>query len=168
MATFTPKVGIFKKTYSSESFARDLKALMVANLNNFIDGMNVDKPDLTLKQVAADAYFFQTLNERVVNLDPFIFFYEANVASDSVGPETSKKYTYIVSLILTLGNETPEDRGYEVLRYRECLERLFEQAWNSINPRIKTEISAFPPQLVSINSPDDHLGAGVALLFDLT
>lgn len=164
----SPKVGIFKKTYASENAARDIRDLMKSSLNNFIAGMNTDKPDLVLDLVDDEAYFFQTLNERVINLDPFIFFYEADLVPTSVGSETSKKITYVVSLVLTLANDTAEDRGFKLLRYRECLERLFERSFNDIDRRIKLEISAMPPSFVSINSPDDHIGIGVALTFDLT
>ncbi len=166
--SFTPKPGIFKKTYSSENAARDIEALLKSDLNAFITGMNTDKPDLTLELIDDDAYVFQTLNDKVLSFNPFIFFYESGLETRSANAATEKAIVYTIALVMDLTNDAPREQGFRLLRYRECLERLFEKAWNSVNKRIRLEISAFPPDLVSINSADSHIGVGINLSFNIT
>jgi len=154
----------FKKEYNVETFFAELKPFLIENMNPFITKMNTDRPDQTLKSINDAAYFFQTLNETTISHNPFIFYGESPNTVESANSATNKIYTVDLAVILSIGNQKPYDIGIELLRYRQIFEILFERGWNSVNNRVKLEISSMSPFPFKLtNSSDAYAGIGINL-----
>jgi len=154
----------FKKEYNVETFFGQLEPFLIDNMNPFITQMNSDRPDQTLKSINDEAYFFQTLNETTINFDPFIFYGESPNTVESANSATNKLYTVDLAVILAVGNEKPYDLGIKLLRYRQIFEILFEKGFNSIERRVKLEITSMSPfPFKMTNSSDPYAGIGINL-----
>ena len=154
----------FKKAYNIEKFFVEMEQFLKDNVNPFIDKMNADKPDLTLKSIDNAAYFFQTMNETTVNFDPFIFYGEQPSTIKGINSSTSNIYEVDVAVIMSIGNEDAYVAGNKLLRYRQILENLFEIGWNQVNNRVKIEVSSMSPFPFELtNSSNPYAGIGVTL-----
>jgi hypothetical protein len=152
------------RVYDIEDFFDELDTYMKANLGTYITQMNTDKPDITLATPQAEAYYFQNLEDTDVPYSPFVWYGEIDTSTEAGGPEQIKSYTVQVGILLARSNKTATINGKTLLRYRECLERMFEKGWNKVNKRIKlgiVGISPFPYSLV--NKKHTHDGIGVTL-----
>jgi hypothetical protein len=159
-------MSIFLKKYSIEKFVGELDAYMRANLPALITEMNSDYPSITLAEPGD--YVFQTLQDRDVAWDTFVFYGETATASDNRGPAVLEKYTFQVAIIIANPNDAPGIAGTRLMRYREILKELFGPAWNKVNKRIKLEVSGIAPfPFVIIGDQPTHIGIGVNLDFDI-
>lgn len=162
-------MGVFLKRYDLETFISELDAYMKINLPLQITAMNADRASLTLASIDDAAYYFQTIQEGDIPYSPFVFYGETGTKTRGQGPEQAKEYTLQVSIILANSNEAIGTMGTRLLRYRECLEEVFQKGWNDINKRVKLEISGISPFPFSVNQDSSlsHVGIGVNLDFEI-
>jgi len=116
--------------YDVESLMTDIEGIMTAYLNDKIDAINTEKNDsIVLKNIDADAYIFQSLDERCMNYDPFVFYGLAgSVEANGIGPAISKKLLIDVSVITF--DVDKANIGKRYLRYNRALEELFIEKWH--------------------------------------
>lgn len=95
----------YKPAYGIENFLDEIMAMLKANLNSYITDMNSAKGDFDLPLIDDAAYYAQTLNDEHVNYDDFVFVFEEQVSTESVGPRLSETYTVIVSIVSNYGND---------------------------------------------------------------
>jgi len=158
----------FAKRYRFETFIAELDAYMKANLDSFIDQMNTDFMDFALLKPASSAYYFQSLEETEIPYKVFLFYGEVGTQTKAAGPDEKNNYAIQCAIILENTNELPGVLGKRLLRYRDCLKALFNQGWNSVNKRVKIEVSGISPFPFSLtNGPATHMGIGVNLEIEI-
>lgn len=113
------------------------------------------------------AFFFQTI-EADINRKVFLYYGEVGTESQSNGPEEAATFKIQVGIMLENGNQAQGITGRTLLRYRDCLNALFNQGWNSVSKRVKVEVSGLSPFPFSMNNQDaTHVGIGVELQLTL-
>lgn len=152
------------RVYDLESLLTDLEALFKANLNNKIASIDNEKPNsLGLKPVVDEAYFLQTLNERAVNVDPFILYGVEDIQSTGLGPATQSSFQ--ISVVLALADHGEEmNTTYRMFRYQRAIREVLEENWNESTNGVKlTVTSLVPVQLSLFNSDDNYRAIGVLI-----
>lgn len=151
--------------YDVESLMADIERLMVNSLNSKILAINVEKADsIVLDTIADDAYIFQSLDERVMNRDPFVFYGLANsVEANGIGPAVSKKLKIHIAVISFAQNKS--NIGVRYLRYNRAVEEAFLSQWDSFSSGgVKLKVTS--PILIDftlLNSSDTFRVVGVEL-----
>lgn len=131
--------------YDIESLLVDILGFMKAGLNTRIAAIETEKnDDIVMKPVGEDSYFLQTLNNEVVNTDPFIFYGVDVIDTDSNGPGVLQDITIGVILVL---EDTGEDAFVQnrMLRYLRALTEIFQENWDKTNNKVKLKTKAYPP-----------------------
>lgn len=147
--------------YRIENFFTDLEAFLIANINTKIGDINTEYNDsVSLLTVDDNAYFFYTMNDKVANFDPIVYYGIADNEVEAIGPLGNKKYKIMVLIGLA---DTAQDVqiGKRLLRYSRVLEDLFNDNWNSVGGMIKVKVTNLifsPPQ-----TSDQYRYAGVEL-----
>lgn len=156
------------KKYDVESFLDDVEGFLKTYLNAQITLLNSEKgADPVLLPIADEAYFLQTLNDRVANYNPFLFYGIDQVQSEGIGPATRKQY--LVNVIIVM-SDMGEDLliAKRLLRYSRVLEDLFENKFAQMGNSVKLKVqSLVPVSFKLVNSSDDYRAVGVTLDFTL-
>ncbi len=155
------------KQFDIEDFIVLTRQFLIDNFNTWIAQMNTDKPTPVLADIDDLAYFIQTLDDSIINFEPFVFIAEIDVAADAQPSATGKRFRVDVGVILAQGNDANDQYAKRILRYREVLERLFEKGYDRIDRRLKIEVeslTAFP--LEAVNSNKKYVASGVSLGFN--
>ena len=150
--------------YDNEQFARDVEALLKAELNTKIGEINTEKADsITIGTVDDAAYVFQSMNDSIMNYDPWLFFGEEPPSTaEGIGPVTSRAINMDVVIVIQYGNDL--DTGYKLLRYRRALREVFEENYDKINNRNKVTISDIGPiPFAGINEEHPMVAIGVQI-----
>lgn len=155
-----------------EQILRDIGSFLVSNLNNQIAVLNAKKSaegvaEPVLNTVSNDAFFFQSLNEKVANYDPFIF-YDVDLPNTTpiTGATGTRAEVDVLAVVSDHGND--DDIGYRMLRYHRVLKDLFEKNATKVNNRIKLEVGDLSPVSLRIqNSSENYRAVGVTLTFDI-
>lgn len=131
-----------KKIYDVESFIDDLDAFLKAKVNPKIAEVNADFDELiedpddppnmitvhqgpTLLPIPDNAYVFQSLDDRVANYNPFVFYEIAtpNVNDPQVG---GLQETYMIMIIIAFASDGADiETGKKLARYNRVLKELF-------------------------------------------
>lgn len=151
--------------YDLENILDDVKTCMTTYLNTKIVAINTEKNDtITLKQVPAEGYFMQTLDERYSNFNPFVFFgISAGIEAEGIGPAVSKVIPIFITIINFDQNEADIARRY--LRYNRALEEIFLENWDKISnngTKIKVR-SPVPIDFTLLNNSDPFRAIGTEL-----
>jgi hypothetical protein len=150
--------------YDLESLLADIKALMLANLNNKITEINTEKNDsIVLAPVDADAYFLQQMNGRQMNWPVGIVYGVDDIQSGNRGPLSNSKFQLSAIIIVT---DTGEDIeiGTRMFRYSRALEEIFRENWTKGNNAVKLEISSLVPiPLTNLNSSEQYRAVGLQI-----
>lgn len=156
--------------YDIERFLADVKSFLQSGFNTAIVAMNAEKNDaVVLGQIDSAAYFLQTLNDKVVNYSPFIFYGEGNVIAEGIGPATRKQYSVDVVLVLVDNAEAQDAVPVKLFRYRRILEELFENNWATMKSSVKLKIQSLSPIAFNlVNSSADYRAIGITLDFTLS
>lgn len=151
--------------YDVERFCADLKTILAASLNTKISEINSEKNDsTTLAAVDSNAYFFQELNGRATNFDPFVLYSVEEIQSEGTGPTTSITPTVHVVLVLADGGQDTESVAVRMLRYQRALREVFEENWTSNKYGVKLRISSMVPvQFSLMNSANPFRAIGVSV-----
>lgn len=150
-----------------ETILDQIETFLKANLGTKIVEINTEKADgITLATVDTDAYFMQTLNNKITNYNPFIFYGVADSNSEGIGPATSRRYTFNV-VIVAIDSGQDDNIGRIMLRYNRIFRELFEKNWAEISRSDRFEVKSLEPiGFKLLNSSDDYRATGVEL--DLT
>lgn len=151
--------------FDLETFFDELEDFMKSNLNNSIAAINTEKSDsIVLKTIDDNAYTLQTLDERVVNYDPFVFY---GMAADAevlpTGPYTARIIKADIAIVAA--DENNPNIGKRFFRYARALEEIFLNNWNSIgNLGIKFKVSnPFLFEFELLNTTQTFRAVGVQL-----
>lgn len=152
-------------SYDIESWLADLETFLKANLNTQIAALNTEKNDsLTLATIdTTGGYFFQTMNDRVANFDPILFYGVDKIEAGPIGPATVEKYTIAVLIILAdTGND--DVSGKRLLRYQRVLRDLFHSNFGQIGDNQYLKMNSLEPVAFTLaNSGDAYHAVGVTL-----
>jgi hypothetical protein len=154
------------KKYDIESFLTDLKSNLQAGLNDKLTSITDEKADgLDLKPVDASAYFLQTMNEKIANFDPFIFYGIEGSQTEGLGPVSAIKWTINVALILI--EQTDLQIVARLLRYQRAMRELFEEQWADAGDAIKIKLENMAP--ISFKLVDsDELFRAIGISIEIT
>lgn len=154
--------------YDIEALLGDIETFMKANLNTKLTAISTDKNDgISLLPVDSNGYFFQTLNDKVTNYDPFVFYGLQDIDNKGgqagIGPGTEKKYSISVMICVS---DTGQDVNItkRVLRYSRALSELFETSWDRVGKSIKLKVQSLVPiPFTDINTSENFRVVGVLL-----
>lgn len=153
--------------YDIDSWIDDFETFIKANLNTYITQVNTEKSDSLLKTIDSNAYFFQTMNDRVANYDPFIFYGISDLESIGIGPQLSEKYMIDLIVVLT---DTGQDllTGKKLLRYNRALKEMIKKSWDIIGKGMKLKISSLVPVAFKLaNSSNEYRAIGITIEVNL-
>lgn len=138
-----------------------------ANLNTAIAAMNAEKADDTsILTVADQAYHVQTLNNEIVNTNPYLILGIDYPSSSSVGPATLKVVSVEVALILA--DDGALDIARKMFRYGRVLEELFNNGFEKIHPNYRFKVNSLVPiPIRAIDSNDPYRAVGVEIVTQL-
>jgi hypothetical protein len=150
------------KKYDTESFLRDIETFLKANLNNAITALNTEKGDFNLKLVDDLAYIYQTLDDKVVNFSPALFYYIDDIVSEGIHSATSEEIT--VELVIILADEKDNLTQYKLLRYLRVLKDLFNLNFNKVHYSKKVKVESLVPIVFALQNTTNYVHAiGVKL-----
>ncbi len=148
----------------AETVARAIETYLKANLNTFITNLNTEKNDsITLKTISTDAYFFQSLNEKVANYDPYFLLHLDNIGGVGIRGATSQIFNFSCGIIVA---DRGEDLfiGYRMLRYGRVLTDIFNDGYGKILKHVNFTVQSLVPVVIpSVNSIDPFRAVGIAV-----
>lgn len=152
------------KKYTFEDFVNELEIHLKAKLPLKIQEMNADRPDFENAVPEPEAYYFQELTNEVP-YSPFVWYGETGTDTVPWGPESKSKYTLQIAVMMANPNEAQGIATKRLLRYRECLKAVLEEAWGRLGRGItRTELTGISPFPFSTNNQyQTHIGIGVTL-----
>ncbi len=155
--------------YDMECLCNDLKALLVASLNTKLAAIDAEKADsITLKQVPTGAYFFQELNGRTVNYDPFLLYSIENISGGTEQPSYSPMLVDIAVIICVEDDGEDIAIGNRMLRYHRGLKETIEENFDKTTGGIPFVVTSQVPVAVTLlNSSTSHRAIGVKLRANL-
>ena len=146
--------------YDIETFIDNLATYLKANLGTQITAINTEKGDSALTIPDASSYALQTINDKIINYDPFVLIGVDEIETTSIHGATSKKYKVLLAIIFEDGQN--DDNGFRrVWRYQRSLEQTINPGFNSVNKHVKITIESLTPvdvTLVSRSAPSRATG----------
>lgn len=150
------------KKYDTEEFLRDIETFLKTKLNDAILAMNVEKPDMVLKTVSDNAYIFQTLDNKVVNHSPSIFYYIDDIQSEGIDSATSEEVS--IEVVVILSDTKDGLLPYRLLRYLRVLKDLFNLNFNKVHFSKKVKVESLVPITFALQNSTNYVHAiGVKL-----
>jgi hypothetical protein len=149
--------------YDLERMLADIELQVKARLNTKLTSITTEKGDsISLAPVLDAAYFCQSLDTRVANYDPFIFYGVEDVNSVGIGPATAKDWSiWVLVCYADKGND--DKLTQRMFRYLRAMEEIFEDEWH-IRGQVNSKIQSIPPtNFVGINSGEKYRATGVML-----
>jgi hypothetical protein len=130
--------------YDLESFLDDLNGVLKAHLNDEVLAIVAGKNGLiSVPTIDADAYYFQTLDQRVVNYSPAVFVFVSNgIPDDSAGGGVVA--TYEIDVYVIFGNQNQPDLERLLFRYHEALKNTIANRWKTFT-RLDCRITSLEP-----------------------
>lgn len=151
--------------YDLESMLYDIEAFLKSKLNDQINSVSAEKGDgLSLDNIGDNAYAVQTMDNKVMNYEDFVYIGCTDIRTIGNGPSTAKDYG-IVCMIVSGGKMNQLQNVKRMFRYGRALERTFELNWDRIGThRVKFNIESIPPQeYQNINGTKMFQAVGVVL-----
>lgn len=125
--------------------------------------VSTEKGDTLLQNIADEAYVFQTLDNGLVNYDPFLF-YGFTILEQRAEYGFSAKILQVEVTIIMAADPSGDDETHKLLRYSRVLQELFEKNWNKVNKRVKLKVTSLEPIGFSlVNSSQPYRAIGVYL-----
>jgi hypothetical protein len=143
--------------YDLERLLADIEALMVANLNTKLAAINTEKNDaITLKEVSSDAYFFQGMNSKQANYNPFVIYSIEDIQSSAMEGLTIQSAVIQIALVLEdKGEDTGPNVMKRMLRYQRALEEIFEENFQLIENGVKLKVQSLMPGLFALEDSSE-------------
>lgn len=147
-----------------------IRDFLQTNLNTAITNLNTAKNDgLTLDTVSNDAYFIQTLNQAIVNYNPYIIVGVTDIRGDrSTYSGTVKQLVFQIVIVVADTMDLDLQIGIRMLRYLRILEELFNLGFNKVMPSAKFTVNSLVPiSLTAMDSNDRYRAVGVEIVTSL-
>lgn len=151
-------------TYDIDSWVTDFETFLKANLNGKITALNTEKGDAPqLLTIADGAYFFQTLNDKIANFNPFIFYGINDIEPGPIGPAMSEKYLIdLIVVVVDVGQDLLI--GKRLLRYNRALKDLIQSNWSSIGDGNKLKVRTLVPVAFKLaNTSNEYRAIGITI-----
>lgn len=153
--------------YDVESFCADIVATLRARLNTKLLALDAEKNDgVVLKPVDNAAYFFQELNAKTANYNPYVLYSVEDLPSSSVGPATILSPVVHVVIVVAdnVQDKDPNFIGARMLRYQRAMQEIFEENWTGNRHGVKIQITSMTPvQFSLMNSSKSYRAIGIAI-----
>lgn len=139
--------------YDTETLMKEVLSIMTTNLNTKIASIEAEKiaagfPTTGLKPVDAtigadgtpNGYFEQTWSDKILNIDPAIFYGIEETAATGIGPMTEQRFKLFVEVVLVDSGQDDLTKN-RVHRYARALKEIFEENYDrlSFGNQIKIE-----------------------------
>jgi hypothetical protein len=154
--------------YDLEDLCADIATVLQTNLNSKLSEIDSEKNDgIVLKQVTGDAYFFQELNNKVANFDPFVLYGVESVQTLSQEGAAAQVATISVVIVVSDPGLDPE-LPKRMIRYARALHEIFEENYSLLRLSSKLIIqNLMPVSFNLLNSSQSYRAAGVNLIAGL-
>jgi hypothetical protein len=150
--------------YDVEVFLSDIETTLKNNLNTKLGEIDTEQADgITLKTLVSDAYFFQELNSKVANYNPFCLYGVEDLGAASIEGYSAREVTVSVVIVVT---DDGEDRNYakRMFRYSRALQEIFEENFCLTENAVKLTIqNLMPVEFNMLNSSDSYRAVGINL-----
>lgn len=155
-----------------EILAADIETFLKANLNTKISAISSEKNDsISLSTIDSAAYFFQSMDEKVANYDPFVLYgvVEMPISDPVMGCANLKGLTYqVIICMVDNKNDATKDKSKRALRYSRCLEELFASNYDKIHYGYKFYAQTLTPvPFTDLNSSRNYIAVGLNLRVNL-
>ncbi|HVH96868.1 MAG TPA: hypothetical protein VM682_07995 [Bacillus sp. (in: firmicutes)] len=137
--------------YDVEQFLVDLSTILATYLNAKLIEIDNDKNDgLSSKAIDSNAIFTLSLDQEVVNYDPFILI-GLDIQSISMPSASADKLS--IPIMLVIEDSGDSDIKKRILRYMRALKEVFEENFASLSIPSNLEIqSLIPVEFKKVNS----------------
>lgn len=145
-----------------------LKDFIKANIADVVASINAEKNDSTLLEAPNEkAYVDLSLDDLVVNFDPFVFCYIESLPSLIAGPNVAKTIRF-EACIFKARTGKPDEHVLG-LRYMRLMEEIGKLAWDKALRGFRYEIETLTPVTVQLaNTTKWHRVYGVGLTVSLS
>ena len=150
--------------YDLENLMRDVKAIMVDNLNTKINAINSEKSDsTTLLTVDNNAYFLQELDSATINYNPFVFYTCEEIDGSGFGPNTPQEF--LINCILILADQSAySDIPTRMFRYLRAFKEIFEENFSIKSNSNFISINQITPiPLTGLNEQQEFRATGIQI-----
>ena len=132
--------------YDVEQLTKDLLQLVKDNLNTEITKIQTQKGnDFELKLIAEPTAYYPSLDDNILEFDPFVYYGIGDNDILSNGPESSDNLEIFFTVVFT--NENDDDNNYwRSLRYIRALRKVFENNYDSIPEAGDLKLGVITPQ----------------------
>ncbi len=149
--------------YDFENVLDDVKSILSSNLNTKIAEINAEKNDgITMPTINNNAYFFQTLDERVTNFDPFLVY-----SIDTLEGENDygrSQMNILINNILIIADNGKDSINRILFRYLRALNEIWKENFQSTSFSNRYKISSFTPvPFESLDTSTKYKGIGVII-----
>lgn len=150
------------KKYDTETFLRDVETFLKSNLNAEIVKINTEKADFNLDSIDDKAYIFQSLDDKVLNYSPSVFYYIDDIQSESIDSATSEEIS--IEVVVILSDKKDGKLQYRLLRYLRALKDLFNNGFNKVHYSKKVKVESLVPIRFALQNSTNFVHAiGVRL-----
>lgn len=152
------------QSYDIEALMFELQDMLKLKLNPMITQIATEKNDgISPRLIGANAWAVQSLDEKVMNYDDYVFLLCEQMDADGRGPVTAEKYT--ISVVIVSAQVNSENHVNKMFRYLKALKQTIEKNWDSFNSnKIKFSIQQYPPQdLPALNSTKQSKAVAIQL-----
>jgi len=152
-----------------EEILDNVKTIISDNLSTKLTAITTDKGDsIVLPTLNSEAFFIQTLDERIANFDPFLVYGISNIENESVsnGGHTSQKI--FIECTMVLADNGRSDINRIMFRYARALKEIFEENWQILDS--STRINVTQSNVVGFENLDSsatYKASGVELEINL-
>jgi hypothetical protein len=140
------------KTYDVETLVDDLVTMFKAKLGAAITSINSEKGDTLLVAPDANAWFFQNLNDKMFNYEPFVFYAVDPILEQSNSASTSENVKISFEIALVDKGEIDTDSFYrKLLRYTRAFREVFLTNGRNIDSSVSMTIGSLSPLGIEVD-----------------
>ena len=136
--------------YDIEDFLSEIETFIKARINPKLLEIDAIKADsITLGPIDDDAYTQQSLDNHVVNHNPFLWYGISEFVAESVQDQVSEALMVFVFVVLA----DPKDGTIVPLfwRYQRALKEIFEEGWDKASSfAVDLKVSQVLPNAVDV------------------
>lgn len=152
-----------------ETVLAEVLAILTANFNTRLAAITTEKADdITLAAIDSGAYFFQDLNGKTANFNPFVLYQVSSIetSEDEMG-HTLTSLRLVVAVVLADEGQD-ETVARRLFRYGRALREVLEENWELPKSAAKLSIISQVPIAVALtDSSELHRAIGVTLKVEL-
>lgn len=150
----------------AETILIKARQYIMANYEATRSAINTEKADgFNMKAIQSLAFVDQSLNDKVLNYDPFLFCYIDSVSSEVKGPSIAETLK-IDCVLFVAGRGLEQSLGESLLnlRYSRLMRELGAGMWRKALPGVEYSMESLNPIDVSLdNSEDYHRVFGISV-----